>query len=109
MFKARKLLCANKSMKFTRGIRYPAMLISDSNGIKGNYTNVSADLQLSLYSQGNLSSSKNLLIMPDDTVMQFSGPLVLQFTTTHKQFSHTPKALMKNTIYNKIADNIHNS
>lgn len=49
-------------MKFTRGIRYPAMLISDSNGIKGNYTNVmSADLELSLYSQENLSSSKQLV------------------------------------------------
>lgn len=44
-------------MKFTRGIRYLAMLISDSNGIKGNYTNgVSVDLELSLDSQENLSS-----------------------------------------------------
>lgn len=56
-FTARKLLCANKSMKFTRGIRYLSMLISDSNGIKGNYTNVvSADLELSIDSQENLSS-----------------------------------------------------
>lgn len=57
MFKERKKLCANKSMKFTRGIRYPAMLISDSNGIKDNSTSVvSADLELSLYSQENLRS-----------------------------------------------------
>lgn len=57
MSKAKKLLCANKSMKLTRGIRYLALLISDSNGIKGNYTNVvSADLELSLDSQVNLSS-----------------------------------------------------
>lgn len=57
MSKARKLLGANKSMKFTREIRYLSMLVSDSNGIKGNYTNgVSADLELSLDSQENLSS-----------------------------------------------------
>lgn len=44
-------------MEFTRGIRYLAMLISDSNGIKGSYTNVvSADLKLSLDSQVSLSS-----------------------------------------------------
>lgn len=43
--------------------------------------------------------------MPDDTVMQLSGPLVLQFTTTCKKLSHTLKTLMKNNIYNRIADN----
>ena len=43
--------------------------------------------------------------MPDDIVMQLSGPLVLQFTTTSKWFSHTLKTLMKNSIYNRVADN----
>lgn len=44
--------------------------------------------------------------MPDDTVMQLSGPLVLQFTTTRKWFSHTLKTLMNSSIYNRVADNM---
>lgn len=43
--------------------------------------------------------------MSDDTVMQLSGPLVLQFTTTSKWVSHTLKTLMKTSIYNRVADN----
>lgn len=43
--------------------------------------------------------------MPDDIVMQLSGPLVLQFTPTSQWLSHTLKVFLKNSFYNTEADN----
>lgn len=43
--------------------------------------------------------------MPDDTIMQLSGPLVLQFTTSSKWLSHTLEVFLKNSIYSTETDN----
>lgn len=85
------------------------MLISDSNGIKGNYTNVmSADLELSLYSQENLSSSKQLVNNARwHSYAIFWSTCFAVYNHSQAVFPHSKKFDEKRYLH--IADNIHNS